>query len=238
MATENKSTIAKFGSFAKALTAWLKDFVLLAVGISILVLLPKVSIFMTTTTRTVDNIGTSAANIGAATVAIENKAADQDARVMDIEAKFEKLADQSSAAIQAATDVLNTANQTLKQGQASLPEVTQAIKNANVALVTLNDQEKKIGGAVDAAHETITILNTKTLPQVNVELAEVRSATMQADNMLTNANGAVGHVNHVAAYYDNQLTKPKKLAVRVGNFFLHLGEQAVADFAAFKLSGF
>lgn len=237
--------LVTLAGYARDFTAFLKDAVLLALAALLLVLTIKAfptlnnfNRFLTTTTTTINNIGQTTTGIGAATIQIENKAADQDARVIAIEAKMEALTDQANQTVQAATRLLNTANDTLKSGQTQLiPSIVETVNQANTAIATLNQQEKKLGTVADSANQTITELNLQTLPKFNAELDEVHATTVQADATMAKANDAVGHVDHAVAYYDHKLTRVKSTMEIIAGHIVNFGEHLAADFVSLKLIG-
>lgn len=224
------SKISRLGSIARSLTAWLKDFVLLAVGLSILILLPKVSRFMESTTTTVANVGVAVAKIGTATVQIQQSAQDQDQRIVEIEEQFRDSIQRANTAITATTQLLITANQAIKDGQSTIPQVKAAIVNAQVALATLNEQEKKFGSVADQANKSLAYFNLNTLPKFNNEIDELHAANTQLTAIL-------GHGNHILDKIDKDYTTKRGILSQIGHFGARFLEQVMANVVALKANG-
>lgn len=185
--------------------------------------------------KTVDALGSQVADFKTQTAQMGKVMASAATAITQTSVKVNESLDHLNSAIDGLVSLERGLDQNLNRG--TLPALTASLTQLKTTIGSVNDGVVKLSVVETNAALTVKTINDQTLPLMNAELVEIKKTTVQATGMLANGNQAVGHVNHVAAYFDDQLTKPKKFAKKVGGFFLGLSEHVIAYLAALKIAG-
>lgn len=152
----------------------------------------------------------------------------------------------------------------IKMFQAESEDLRRATEKANVMLASLNEasnslntlvkhtdrsMNEQVFPAVTAAvaattvtirkvDQTVSHFNLATLPLIDTNMADLDKTMVQTRGTMEGLNGSAHHVNHMLAWADDKLTKPKGRLATIGHFAVGFLESVAADVVAFKLSGF